>query len=345
MIVINVIILVILLLLASYCVKLKLQDRPQVDTSSPLNDVNLRVCSDDIMLYVRNATDNFRPYLEDRQILFDVKCTPDSMMGWIDTDIIDKLVILLSADMIANTPARGKITVEAYVNDTYDTITIRINDSSSVPLRVSLVIARQLVHLHHGTISSEFYKGQGNMVIMQMPIKKDQYLQEEIWEPGQDGEPVGITPSVFHIPSNIQLNVPTIELPEGVSDGTQSLGSLVQQAFSSPDQQFLQRAVKCVNDHIEDTDYDRDSFAADMGASASTLYNKLRALTGKNVTAFIRDIRIQTACKLAKENPELRVSDIAYRVGFKDPKYFATTFRKQMGVQPRDYFERLRRVR
>ena len=79
-----------------------------------------------------------------------------------------------------------------------------------------------------------------------------------------------------------------------------------------------------------------------MGASASTLYNKIRALTGMNVTAFIRDIRIKKACQLAKENPDLRVSDIAYRVGFKDPKYFATSFKKEMGIQPKEYFDRLR---
>jgi AraC-like DNA-binding protein len=93
---------------------------------------------------------------------------------------------------------------------------------------------------------------------------------------------------------------------------------------------------------MDDGDYSREDFAADMGASTSTLYNKLRALTGKNVTVFMRDIRIKEACRLAQENADLRVSDIAYRVGFKDPKYFATTFKRVMGVQPKEYFTSLR---
>ena len=93
---------------------------------------------------------------------------------------------------------------------------------------------------------------------------------------------------------------------------------------------------------MDDSDYDREAFAADMGASSSTLYNKLRALTGMNVTAFIRKERIKAACRLAKENPDLLVSDIAYRVGFKDPKYFATSFKKEMGVQPKEYFSQMR---
>ena len=46
---------------------------------------------------------------------------------------------------------------------------------------------------------------------------------------------------------------------------------------------------------------------------------------------------------MAKEDPELRVSDIAYRVGFKDPKYFATTFKKEVGMQPKENFDSLRR--
>jgi AraC-like DNA-binding protein len=86
-----------------------------------------------------------------------------------------------------------------------------------------------------------------------------------------------------------------------------------------------------------DSDYDREAFAADMGSSVSTLYNKIRAITGKNITNFVRDIRIKKACRLAKENPDLRVSDIAYQVGFKDPKYFATSFKRVMGVQPKEY--------
>ena len=343
MVVLNVIFLVILLLLAVYCVKLKFLERPKKVSSLSLKEVCLQVSNHDVMHYIRDVAEHLEDDMEKKQIEFNYKCTPESMMGWVDIDAVEKGTILILTEMFNNTPEHGKITLEAFANSTYDAITIRFNDNSCVPLRLSLMIVRQLVSLHHGTIQSEFYENQGNMVITQLPIKKDNYLKEEIVEPGQETQMQVNNTSAFHIPTNIQLNIPTIDLPEGASDGTQSLGSLVQQAYSSPDHKFLQRAIKCINDHIDDSDYDRDSFAADMGASASTLYNKLRALTGKNVTTFIRDIRIQTACKLAKENPELRVSDIAYQVGFKDPKYFATTFKKVMGVQPRDYFDRLRR--
>jgi len=45
---------------------------------------------------------------------------------------------------------------------------------------------------------------------------------------------------------------------------------------------------------------------------------------------------------MAKDHPDWRVSDIAYRVGFRDPKYFATSFKKEMGLQPSEYFDQLR---
>ena len=107
----------------------------------------------------------------------------------------------------------------------------------------------------------------------------------------------------------------------------------------SPDNEFLEKAMTCVHNHLDDSDYDRDSFASDMGMSASSLYNKLRAVTGMNATSFIRDIRMKEACRLAKSTPGIRVSDLAYSVGYKDPKYFSTIFKKELGMQPSEYIE------
>lgn len=107
----------------------------------------------------------------------------------------------------------------------------------------------------------------------------------------------------------------------------------------SPDNEFLEKAMTCVHNHLDDSDYDRESFASDMGMSASSLYNKLRAVTGMNATSFIRDIRMKEACRLAKSTPGIRVSDLAYSVGYKDPKYFSTIFKKEFGMQPSEYIE------
>jgi len=114
-----------------------------------------------------------------------------------------------------------------------------------------------------------------------------------------------------------------------------------KEEIPTPEQEFLKKAVACVHAHLDDAEYDRDAFAADMGASPSTLYNKLRSLTGMNVTTFIRDIRMKEAYRIAKTNPGIRVSDLAYRVGFHDPKYFSTSFKKYFGAQPKEFLEGL----
>jgi len=114
------------------------------------------------------------------------------------------------------------------------------------------------------------------------------------------------------------------------------------QETSSPDNEFLKRAIQCVNDHLDDADFDRDAFAREMGASQSTLYNKLRATTGMNVSSFIRNMRMKAIDDIIRQQPDLRVSDLAYKVGFKDPKYFATTFKKEFGMQPKEYIEKMR---
>ena len=111
------------------------------------------------------------------------------------------------------------------------------------------------------------------------------------------------------------------------------------------DDLFLKRAIDCVYTHLSDCEYDRDALAADMGSSPSSLYNKLRALTGMNVGNFIRDIRLKEATRLAAQQPDIRVSDLAYKVGFRDPRYFATCFKKEFGVQPSEYIENLTKGR
>jgi YesN/AraC family two-component response regulator len=107
------------------------------------------------------------------------------------------------------------------------------------------------------------------------------------------------------------------------------------------DELFLKKAIDCVYNHLDDSDFDRDAFASDMSTSASTLYNKLRSITGMNVSAFIRNIRMKEAKRLAQTQPDLRVSDLAYKVGFKDPKYFSTCFKKEFGLQPSEFIEQV----
>ena len=86
----------------------------------------------------------------------------------------------------------------------------------------------------------------------------------------------------------------------------------------------MQRAIDCVNRHLEDSDFDQPQFVEEMGTSKSTLYKKLKSLTGLNTSAFIRNIRLKAACRIMEEKgSSVRVSDLAYAVGFNDPKSYS----------------------
>ena len=110
-----------------------------------------------------------------------------------------------------------------------------------------------------------------------------------------------------------------------------------EQQHSSPDEQFIQKAIDCVKRHLDDSDYDREQFASDMCVSSSTLYNKLRALTGQSVTAFISSIRLKEACRILRQQPGITITQLSMEVGFNTPKYFTKLFKKEFGVSPSEY--------
>jgi AraC-like DNA-binding protein len=111
--------------------------------------------------------------------------------------------------------------------------------------------------------------------------------------------------------------------------------------YTSLDEKFLKRAVECITEHIEDSEFDQQKFADALGVSKSTLYRKLQSLTGHTTSSFIRAIRLKTACKIIEEKKKIRISELAYAVGFSDPKYFSSCFKKEFGMLPAEYSEKV----
>ncbi len=112
-----------------------------------------------------------------------------------------------------------------------------------------------------------------------------------------------------------------------------------EQHYSSPDEVFIQKCIDTVKQHLDDSDFDREQFAAAMCVSSSTLYNKLRALTGQNVTGFINSIRLKEACRLLRQQPDMRINELSMAVGFNTPKYFTKCFKREFGLLPKEYLE------
>ena len=104
--------------------------------------------------------------------------------------------------------------------------------------------------------------------------------------------------------------------------------------------EFIARATQLVRDHLDDSEYNRDHMAADLGMSVSSLYSRLRECTDLSIQTFIQTIRLNAAANILRRNPDIRISELAYRVGFNTPKYFSQCFKKEFGVLPGEYIKK-----
>lgn len=109
------------------------------------------------------------------------------------------------------------------------------------------------------------------------------------------------------------------------------------QELTQTDRDFLRRCTESVNQHLADADYTHQVLMNDVGASHATLYRKLKQLTGMDATSFIRSIRMKAACQILKQEPNIRINELADRVGYSNPKYFSTCFKTEFGMSPREY--------
>ncbi len=106
--------------------------------------------------------------------------------------------------------------------------------------------------------------------------------------------------------------------------------------ITSMDEKLIDRAVKYVESNISRTDLSVEELSHELGMSRAHLYKKMLQITGKTPIEFIRVIRLKRAAQLLRES-QLHVSEIAYEVGFNNPKYFSRYFKEEFGILPSAY--------
>ena len=102
------------------------------------------------------------------------------------------------------------------------------------------------------------------------------------------------------------------------------------------DKAFIHKVEQTVLKHIEDELFGVSELASEIGFSKSQLLRKIKAVTGKTASEFIREIRLQEAAKLILKE-KYTASEISYRVGFNSPSYFCKCFHDYFGVTPGEY--------
>ena len=111
---------------------------------------------------------------------------------------------------------------------------------------------------------------------------------------------------------------------------------------NSGDKKFLEKAMMVVKDNYKNSDFEVSDFIREMGISKSLLNKKMQSLAGQSAGQFIRNYRLNLARELLlknKVNHTMNISEIAYAVGFNDPKYFTRCFTKHFNVTPSSLME------
>ena len=120
------------------------------------------------------------------------------------------------------------------------------------------------------------------------------------------------------------------------SGAQQQADKLEQPEVKGNDEQLMERIMKAVNKNLNDSDFNVEMLCQEVGISRAQLHRKMKELTGLSTSEFIRNIRLEQAARLLKEQ-KINVTQVAYTVGFSNLAHFSTIFRKHFGVSPSEY--------
>jgi YesN/AraC family two-component response regulator len=99
---------------------------------------------------------------------------------------------------------------------------------------------------------------------------------------------------------------------------------------------FMQHLILIMNENLENCDLNIDLLASEVGMSRTVFFNKLKSLTGYSPVEFVREIRFERAAEFIRDT-QLTVSEISYKIGIDDPRYFSRCFKQKFGATPSEY--------
>mgnify|MGYP003574877602 CR=1 FL=1 len=111
--------------------------------------------------------------------------------------------------------------------------------------------------------------------------------------------------------------------------------------ISTKDNTFMVQVIKLVKENMSKTDFSVDELGRLMCMSRASFFNKLKHITGVSPVVFIRDMRLNEAAELIK-NEDLLIKEICFEVGFNDLKYFGKCFRAKFNQTPAEYRRQFR---
>ena len=124
-------------------------------------------------------------------------------------------------------------------------------------------------------------------------------------------------------------------LQEKFSKQPQAIAQML--ATNPMDKEMLDRAMAIIEQHLDNTDFNVNIFAREMGMARTNLFTKLKAVTGQTPNDFILSIRLKKGAVMLRNNPELNITEISDRIGFSSSRYFSKCFKEIYHVSPLAY--------
>lgn len=443
--------------------------------------LRLNVSQGDIGEFILNVcTTGFLPLAQKKNINLDICVDAEELRGYADFDKLDKILYNLLSNALKYTPQHKNIRVTAHVEAStgHPQMVLKVEDEGiGIPAReldhiftrfysskknrgiesngIGLSLTKDLVTLHHGTISAESTLGRGSCFTVTLPLDKESYAPDELVDEDihwltdapvaemedYPSDPDADKPVVLLIDDNTELlsvmketfrerytvltavdgqhawdkltnnevdvvlcdvmlpdangwelctrikrdvrynHIPVIILTakNGIDDRVASYeagadgyvakpfeqkilfarvdnlikSSRIRQAafrkeeninletlaYPSADKQFLQSIIDSIEQHLEEAEFDLEQLSAEMNMSKSTLYRKIKSMTGMTPLDFVRNIKMKRACMMLLART-LNISEIAYAVGFSTPKYFTKCFKEEFGMTPSEYVQK-----
>lgn len=239
-------------------------------------------------------------------------------------ELLQLITKLLSTDYIVHTATNGKEAIDKVEHEEIDLIVSDVMMPEMDGIEFCRYIKNNIETSH--------------IPVILLTAKSKEEDRVEAYESGADGfisKPFNL--SVLHARiSNLLRSRERV----GKDFKKQLVFEAKELNYTSVDEEFLQRAIDCVNEHLDDPKFDQSQLLEAMHMTKSTFFRKLKSLTGLSYVSFIRNIRMKAACRIMEEKKNIRISELAYAVGYNDPRYFSSSFKKEFGMQPSEYMER-----
>jgi signal transduction histidine kinase/DNA-binding response OmpR family regulator/ligand-binding sensor domain-containing protein len=107
--------------------------------------------------------------------------------------------------------------------------------------------------------------------------------------------------------------------------------------LTAADARWLSDVEKIILRHIADTEFNLSQIADEMAVSPRRLQQKIKEITGLTPKDYQREIQLEYARRILEAGAAQSLSEISYKVGFKDAHYFSTLFQNRYGKKPNEY--------